>query len=282
MQSIMAPQFVNRLVRRVLGTVFSQPGKPMPNAIEVSQEAEGRIQASLPYFRSIKNRYAGRRGFVIGNGPSLRLEDLERLHDEVTIASNKIYLAFPKVKWRPTLHTIADELVWAKVRAEIPEELKPTLIPHYLKLDAGTNCHTWRTLRLAGIQRETEPDYEGIDFSTDICVGLFGSCTVTFENLQIAAHLGLNPIYIIGCDHKYAGESNVQRDQPVAHGSASNHFIEGYRKPGEMVNPAPLDIMNRGYREARRYSDRSQLRIRNATRGGHLDAFERADFDTLF
>jgi len=47
---------------------------------------------SRRYWASVKGRYAGRRGFVIGNGPSLKAADLELLRDEVCIASNKIYL----------------------------------------------------------------------------------------------------------------------------------------------------------------------------------------------
>ena len=42
------------------------------------------------YLSSIKNKFKGQRGFVIGNGPSLRVEDLERIKNEVSIASNKI------------------------------------------------------------------------------------------------------------------------------------------------------------------------------------------------
>jgi hypothetical protein len=269
------------LLNRILHTTGAR-NKPMPHLVHVSPEAESNIKKSIPFFERIKGIHTGRRGFVIGNGPSLRIGDLDLLNEDVTIASNKIYLAFDHVKWRPTYYTVADDLVWGKIQEKIPSEILDVLIPHYLNPSPLKKCQTWRTLRFAGIEAENNPRFKGIDFSKNASNGLFGSCTVTYENLQLAVHLGLNPIYIIGCDHFYKGENQVVKDQALPHGNFSNHFIEGYRLPGELVNPAPLDIMNRGYREARKFSDSTDIKIYNATRGGNLEHFIRADFESLF
>lgn len=245
---------------------------------------EQRIDDSFSYFCSIKNRYQGRRGFVIGNGPSLRMADLERLKNEITIASNRIYLAFPHVSWRPSLYTVADPLLWEKIKLEIPDEIGTIHIPSYID-PAGVpaeRVQTWRPLSAAGLSRELDTAFSGIEFSTDACSGMFGSWTVTYENLQLAVHLGLSPIYIIGCDHYYAEETDIEEDKPVAAGHVSNHFIEGYRKPGEIVNPAPVRLMDRGYAEAQLFSERSGVEIFNATRGGLLNKFARVEFDSLF
>ena len=61
--------------------------------------------------RALRDRHRGQRGVVIGNGPSLRVEDLDRLGGEVTFASNKIFLAFPETSWRPTYYSVSDILV---------------------------------------------------------------------------------------------------------------------------------------------------------------------------
>lgn len=271
-------RIINKLRKKRLGhsSLVQELNTP------VSVHESKRIENSKSYFDSIKGIHAGRRAFVVGNGPSLRMSDLEKIEGEISIASNKIYLAFPNVNWRPSYYVVADDLVWNKIRNIIPTELYPVLIPHYLESDDSVPCQTFRTLRFSGLQREMGKSLDLVEFSTDIGNGLYGTCTVTFENLQIAAHLGCNPIYIIGCDHKYIGEVNVIRDNVIPHGSTSNHFIENYRREGELVNPAPIEIMNRGYREARIFSDSQSVKIYNATRGGCLDAFERIDFDSLF
>ncbi len=45
--------------------------------------------------RKLYNIHSGKRCFIIGNGPSLKSEDLDKLRDEISFASNGIYLIFP-------------------------------------------------------------------------------------------------------------------------------------------------------------------------------------------
>lgn len=262
-----------RLLGRAKRALLAPPPDPAVAALE------RRIAASRPYFESLRNRYAGRRGFVIGNGPSLRVEDLDRLGGEITIASNKIFLAYPQTGWRPTLYTIADPLVWEKLRATLGEHQPVVIVPSYLDAEAvhGTRVETFRDLGNAADTGDTS----GIPFSNDATRGLYGGYTVTFENLQLAAHMGLNPIYLIGCDHYYAGESNVVKDSAVTTGTERNHFLPGYRVPGEVVNPAPIAEMTQSYRYARAYADRHGIQIYNATRGGYLEVFPRVAIDSL-
>jgi hypothetical protein len=228
------------------------------------------------YFQNLRHKYAGRRGFVIGNGPSLNIADLDRLTDEITIASNKIYLAFEKTVWRPSFLTIADDLVWDKVENDLPKYFRVVHTPNYLNpLISSCQVHQWNHLGLAKRANSKA------NFSDNISIGAYGGYTVTFENLQFAVHLGLNPIYIIGCDHNYAGETNVSPSQKVATAVVSNHFLPNYRSPGEIVYAAPLDVMNEAYQCACDFGERNGIKIVNATRGGKLEIFERCDLDTL-
>jgi len=242
---------------------------------------ERRILASRDYWKSLKNKHQGKRGFVIGNGPSLRLGDLERLNGEISIASNKIYLAFDQVSWRPTYYTVADRLLWRKIRREIGSYVGLIHVPEFIygiPYGIRKKIHCWRFL----VEGKSFDEYSGVAFSDDITKGAYGGATITFDNLQLAAHLGLNPIYIIGCDHYYAGESDIVHDHAVRVGEQSNHFISGYRRPGEKVNPAPIDKMNDAYSRAQTFAEERGLEIYNATRGGHLEAFPRVILDSLF
>ena len=62
----------------------------------------------------------------------------------------------------------------------------------------------------------------------------------------------------------------------------NNHFIKNYREKGQVVNYAPLDIMQGAYENANKVCSNNNIRIFNATRGGHLEVFKRVDFDSLF
>jgi hypothetical protein len=117
--------------------------------------------------------------------------------------------------------------------------------------------------------------------SDDAVEGFHGGSTVTYENLQLAMHLGLNPIYLIGCDHYYRGESSVAQGQEVE-AISINHFHPEYRSKGESVSPASIDLMTNSYEHARFFAEKNGYQIYNATRGGHLEVFERKDFDAIF
>lgn len=232
------------------------------------------------YWESLRGRYAGRPGWVIGNGPSLRMEDLDRLAGEVTIASNRIHLAFEKTRWRPTFHTVADRLVIDRTEEEFPGVVRLVHVP------AGSACRypgcvvrAWTDLGEVG---PTPGEGTGpVTFSDDVSRGAWAGATITYFNLQLAAHLGLSPIHVLGCDHAYAGEEGAERDEPIAAPAVSNHFDPAYREPGQQVNPAPIALMDRAFAHARAWSDASGVPIRNATRGGRLEAFERVDADAV-
>ena len=42
------------------------------------------------YLKTLKGIHIGKRCFIIGNGPSLRVEDLEKIKDEYTFAANRM------------------------------------------------------------------------------------------------------------------------------------------------------------------------------------------------
>ncbi len=232
------------------------------------------------HYRSIRGKHRGSKAFVIGNGPSLQIADLTMLQNSISLASNKIYLAFESTPWRPTFFTIQDPFVWQKTKNELSIHFKEVHVEDTEMLpvssDLGLTVHTWRSLGPTSTPYRTPPAFSG-----DMSRGAYGGFSVTFLNLQFAVHLGCNPIYLIGCDHYYQGEDDLPANSKVAH-RKQNHFIEGYRKPGEIVYNAPILNMTEAYRHARAYADEHGVTIRNATRGGHLEVFERVDFDELF
>ena len=77
----------------------------------------------------LKDIHKGQRCFIVGNGPSLKIEDLDLLKDEITFACNKIFLAFTETEWRPTYYSVLDILV-AEHNADIIDQLPLCKIYH--------------------------------------------------------------------------------------------------------------------------------------------------------
>lgn len=243
-------------------------------------EMETRISRDSAYFASIKNKFAGQRGFVIGNGPSLKIKDLDRLQGEICIASNKIYLAFGETDWRPSFYTIVDSLVWEKIRAVVGDHVGTVIVPDYLPHYPACSADV-KTFRIIANAPDMSPHADKLLFSDDFTTGSYGGYTVTYENIQLAVHLGLDPIYIIGCDHHYEGEKDIVKNQTISAPSTSNHFVKNYRQPGEIVNVALIEKMNKSYSIAHDFATSQGITLMNATRGGFLEAFPRIDFDKI-
>lgn len=60
---------------------------------------------------NLRNIHKDSRTFIIGSGPSLRIEDLDKLKYKITFACNKLYIAFEKTDWRPNYLSVIDNLV---------------------------------------------------------------------------------------------------------------------------------------------------------------------------
>ncbi|MGF1485107.1 MAG: 6-hydroxymethylpterin diphosphokinase MptE-like protein [Opitutales bacterium] len=237
--------------------------------------------SSRSYWKRIQNLHTGKRGFIIGNGPSLKIEDLERLKGEVTLAANRIYLAFDQTAWRPSYVSVADAVLWPKIREEMSQYFDEILAVADLPCAPAAQMRYYRYRARADALPESNQAAPA--FSADLLEGIYGGYTVTYDNLQIATWLGLNPIYLIGCDHHYAGETGQEPEgQAIVNSSSVNHFVANYRNVGEAINPAPIARMNRAFREAQRFAELNGRSILNATRGGHLEVFPRVDFDSLF
>lgn len=230
----------------------------------------------------LKNRHQGQRCFIIGNGPSLRISDLDRLTDEITFASNKIYLAFDQTDWRPTYYVVEDSLVAQQNYEEINDLSGfPKFFPICMKL--------WAPVFKDGIYynvvwEDFYPQFPG--FSINALDKLYWGSTVIYTCIQLACFMGIRVIYLIGVDFNFTlpaktGKEEKGRIYYISEGER-NHFHPNYRKPREKWHEPELHYQEKAYLAAREAVQQLGGQILNATRGGKLEIFQQVDVDTLF
>ena len=66
--------------------------------------------------KQFKDLYQGKRCFIIGNGPSLKADDLDCLKNEYTFAANRIYEILDKTDWRPWAYVVVDKNLQMKFK----------------------------------------------------------------------------------------------------------------------------------------------------------------------
>ena len=237
--------------------------------------------------QKLKERYSGKRCFIIGNGPSLTAEDLDKLKNEYTFAANKIYNIFPQTNWRPTFYCIQDEYALGEIKSEdiinTTKQCRATFI----------RMHSYHIIK------ERINDYHNIVFvpitSVRINNGemgfgdkgnvIYDGNTVTYMSMQIAAYMGFKEIYLIGMDHNLPYYKTDDGKLEINDLSIAAHFYEGAENNiGEEAwrwRTTRPHVTTAAYQAAEDYSRQNGFRIYNATRGGKLEVFERVNLDEI-
>ena len=115
-------------------------------------------------------------------------------------------------------------------------------------------------------------------FSKDISKGFVSSPTVSYAAMQIAAYLGYSEVYLLGFDHNYSFEFD-SNGKVIDTGKTKTHFFKD-DVPEDII--ADVWGMTKAYEAFKHYADDKGIKVRNATRGGKLEVFERVEFDSLF
>lgn len=237
----------------------------------------GRENENNDRLLELRGKYNGKRCFVVCNGPSLKAADLDVIHKngEVSFASNKIDKIFAQTEWRPTFYSVIDEYyqyTLSDTMNRVPAEIK------FFRKDSYS---VTRKVKGSSIWLTTDGDRGLLDapkFTADCTGTVYTIATVTFVLIELAVHMGFKEIYIIGCDNSYGIER--KKDGTIVSTGKDSYFAGSTKEDNKAVgSPWEADI---AYKCAREYADRHGIRIINATRGGHLEIFERTDFDTLF
>lgn len=237
-----------------------------------------REKAILQY----KNAYEGKACFVIGNGPSLKTADLERIRKAgyVCFASNKIYKCFNQTDWRPDFYACTDTMVFTQNWEEIFEEVKCAKFLSYL-FKWHISYESWKKKDYFLIRYNVK--YQTEEFPEDV-VRMASGGSVTYVLIALAWMMGFKTIYLIGCDHTYKFYETLQQKAGVTETTETvqgDYFVKDYMKVGEKMCIGDLKRVERGYRLAKEHIEKNGGQIYNATRGGVLEVFERKDLDKI-
>jgi hypothetical protein len=213
--------------------------------------------------------------FIIGNGKSLTPGQLDLIEGLPSIACNRINLIYPETKWRPTIYVH-------------PESFAPDMPYIREHVDMGVEC--WLAERYAPPPRgEFDlPDapnihwikdchhwYENFDSQNGLpdewhlpqLCSFGGSVNVA---MQIAVLQGFDDLILLGCDLEYKTRNR-------------SHFSPAYEHGGEQPPFYAARNAFFGHIQAMNWIRRrkAEILVRNATRGGLLEVWERASLDDI-
>lgn len=218
---------------------------------------------------ALKDVHAGQTAWIIGNGPSVRPEDLDRLQGRLSFAFNRFHLAQEQTRFRPTYTVSGDRQMIEDFGQEIvdrsggtvflSDELCPKVVGDFVWL---RQVALWPPLFSTTPERWVSPGGSSL-----------------YIAMQLAWHMGIRRFYVYGADFKFVYRRERHADPFRVASGDDNHFIKNYRNNKPWCPPSFVNICP-AFHTARVLMEREGGWIRNATRGGLLEMFEREDFDS--
>lgn len=227
--------------------------------------------------KKYKDIHAGESCFFIGNGPSLRPEDLNAIEKAgyPTFAFNRIFYMFDQTDWRPTYYISQDEKILAGCKDIVDSlELKHKFIPVNMRWYFDICINNAEEFYLGGA-KDSE-FWFGDNISNSVC----WASTVMYTAAQFASYMGFKTIYLIGVDHHF----HISRDRNgniIVDDSVKDYFSDKYNEDREELVIPSTDISTDTYYAMKKHCDQRKIEVYNATRGGKLEVFPRVDFDEL-
>ena len=269
-----------RNVRQLFGPT-KLPKRTMTRIAGMFRTCGIRLSKNSRELASYRDKYAGQRCFLIGNGPSLKAEDLDLLKDEVTFGCNLIYKIFEQTIWRPTFYCVSDSGITRNHSRELVENI---------------DCKTLMIREFAYKYMEVKPwnavklPYISVDWykvhGNMLAYHYISHATVMSMMIELAFYMGFKEVYLLGVDGTSAS-------------AKGSHFTDAYfskamKEYGDNVKKKLYKNYDPAVRAAylqkrtlmifeklKEYADSHGMTIYNATRGGVIEVFERADFDSV-
>lgn len=208
------------------------------------------------------------RCWIIGNGTSLNLTDVDMIAGQFSIACNRINLLYPEKNWRPDVYVH-------------PESLAPDIPYIQENIDLGIECY---------IGEHFQPDIKDAPnvhwikdchhhllpfYSDELPDEWHFPQTCTFGGsvnvaMQIAVLKGYDELILLGCDLLYKTRNR-------------SHFSPAYEHGGEQAPFFAARNAFYGHIQALNYIRRKHLPVKvyNATPGGALELWERVRFEDV-
>lgn len=249
--------------------------------------------------KDLKGVLEGKRCFVVGNGPSLKSQDLSLLKDEFVFTVNQIarHQQFDAMKtnvhfWADPGFFKEDELGGHNSFLEQMKNVKrngndpicffPVIASQFIKkhqLDKEIN------VRYFWPEKYFTKSCKEIDFTTVIP----GFHTVVDYAIILAIYMGAKEIYLLGCDctgiMAYIQSKNNEKIDSYAFDFKNEKDAEQTKKMYTAVQSENMFnnfyMVLRQYRQLKEYCEKIGVKLVNCTEGGILDSIPREKYEDV-
>lgn len=287
-------------LRKILGQpkfVAFENRRVMKKFLKHNQSAKGISHNSI-----YKNKHQGERCFVLGNGPSLKTQDLTLLEHEFVFTVNQIsrHKDFEKIK--PTYHFWADPIFFhldlskesdkellEKMKSVNTSENHPVCFYEFEAYDMVKQTCLDKAIDIA-YYKCGQPFQNVFDGEIDMATCMPGFDTVVQYAIAAAIYMGFSEIYFLGCDSTSILTSvNIRLNENLNNDYAYEVTQNENKRMRERVDKVSFEQelysfykVISDYKLLYKYCEQRGIKLYNCTPGGLVEGVPRKKFETLF
>lgn len=241
-----------------------------------------------------KEKYKGKRCFVVGNGPSLNKQDLSLLKNEYVFTVNELMRDERFEMMSPQFHIFADPLYYKsghenkiyKLLLKLENKKNPPIVFFPIQGKEVIDKFNFSNINFHYFFSGCNM-YEGYNKKFDYTKSIPGFYTVVHYAIVLAMYMGFSEINILGCDmtgyrwvekkilgrseeeHCYQMSEEESKKIHEENETTCEQFFYGYSQ------------MFRDYRRLFEYSKKNRIKLVNVTEGGILDSLPRKKYENI-
>ncbi len=218
---------------------------------------------------SYKNKHKGKKCILIGNGPSVSLDDLKIINDLdcITFVFNRFHKAYEQVDFNPDYTISIDPIFINDFFDELLLNHRGELfIGHHKEIESSFE-YTWFKVK----------SNEQFNFSSSPVKYIEPGGNVVIAALQLAYFMGISEFYLYGIDHDFSFSVSNTADNKLVKGEG-NHFIRDYRS-NKAWCPPHFDMMENAFTKSKEFIELNDRKIFNISRFSKLNILPKLDFD---
>lgn len=239
--------------------------------------------AQFNIIKKDRQKYKGKRCFIIGAGPSIKIEDLNLLKDEFTITMSTIIKFLDELEYIPDIYMVQDRISFLYLYKDIKKFPSNRLYigmgnikqEYQIKMQDIFNLKKYKDCKLFHL--DTAYIWDNLPFmkwnpifSTSVDKFVYDGGTTAYSAIQLAAYMGFSDIYLLGIDCNYTGSINHFGEESKSY---TKEKIKSLKKMEERLKIS----FKKAYEETKKIN----VNLYNATRGGALNTVPRVNLDEI-
>ena len=259
---------MKKIIKKLLGRQISDTS--VRALSQFLWKHDKRAKKSRDFLLECKNKYAGQKCIIIGNGPSLNETDFSLFSEIKTFGQNRIYLASDYKDFSPDFLVVVNGLV----ASQFCDEISALEMPRFMSW--ANRKYFNKTDDMIYLWDKSGGSEDG--FSEDLTKRVYIDSTVTYVSMQLAWWMGFKNVGLVGVDHYFHTKGENDKEV-VSQSNDPNHFDPRYFGPGTIWNLPNLDRSEESYFAAKKQYESANRKIYDCTIDGKLNVYEKMSLE---